>query len=509
MIALTWLRGLLRPSPQPSARHRRRRRGRRRAARLDRHVPVLDHVADDGPRDQPRPGRLAGRGAARRQRGRRAGHGPLAPRRRHGTAGQLRRHYRLHRHHRRHHPADRAAAGCSACRTATRTTFPGELRVLAGTGTGVLLAQQTAANLHAQPGDTVPIGRPGGSDGHGQGRRHRRPARRRLALPDGRGARRRTAAGAARQRDPAPPSASSTRAERGVAGRPTQVHARLSHALPGSPSAAYTQVSGRARNLETRARRRRRWSATTSRTALDSARQDALYAQVLFLFLGVPGAVLAGLVTASIAAAGADRRRRDAALLRTRGASSRQLVRIAPRRDRARRRRRRRARARRRRADRPVGVRDRELRRVRTTAVLLGRRCRHRGGWPIAAARSRCPPGATPAPSPSPASAPQIGRRDRAPLVGALRARLRRAGRRRARVLAGIAATATSSCSRPRASRRSRSTGTPCSRPCSAGSAAACSPSGSPTSCSPAAARRSPGCCGRSRANCRRPSPRR
>ena len=33
-------------------------------------------------------------------------------------------------------------------------------------------------------------------------------------------------------------------------------------------------------------------------TALDQARQDALYAELLFLFLGVPGAVLAGLVTA-------------------------------------------------------------------------------------------------------------------------------------------------------------------------------------------------------------------
>jgi putative ABC transport system permease protein len=43
----------------------------------------------------------------------------------------------------------------------------------------------------------------------------------------------------------------------------------------------------------------------------------------------VPGAILAGLVTASIASAGAGRRRRDAALLRTRGASTRQLVRTA------------------------------------------------------------------------------------------------------------------------------------------------------------------------------------
>ena len=52
-------------------------------------------------------------------------------------------------------------------------------------------------------------------------------------------------------------------------------------------------------------------------------------------------------------------------------------------------------------------------------------------------------------------------------------------------------ATATSSCSRPRACRRSRSTGTRCWRRCSAGSAPACSPTGSPTSCSRADAGRS------------------
>jgi len=39
--------------------------------------------------------------------------------------------------------------------------FPGEIRVLSGSGTGVLLYQQTAANLHAKPGDTVRIARQG------------------------------------------------------------------------------------------------------------------------------------------------------------------------------------------------------------------------------------------------------------------------------------------------------------------------------------------------------------
>src|SRR5205823_2196786 len=38
-------------------------------------------------------------------------------------------------------------------------TFPGQLRRLSGRPRGVLLAQQTAANLHARPGDTISIGR--------------------------------------------------------------------------------------------------------------------------------------------------------------------------------------------------------------------------------------------------------------------------------------------------------------------------------------------------------------
>ena len=42
-----------------------------------------------------------------------------------------------------------------------RRVFGGELRDLAGAGSGVLLAQQTAANLHAGPGDTVTVGRAG------------------------------------------------------------------------------------------------------------------------------------------------------------------------------------------------------------------------------------------------------------------------------------------------------------------------------------------------------------
>lgn len=211
-------------------------------------------------------------------------------------------------------------------------TFPGALRALSGTRSGVLLAQQTAANLHAKPGDTVRIGRAGlpaasvRVDGV-------------VDLPQADSFFQQVGAPVGAQPQAPPdnvilvPRRTFARLEAPVAKlRPdlvvTQIHAALSRALPGSPSAAFTQVSGHARNLETRLAGSGLVGDNLG-TALDQARQDALYAQLLFLFLGVPGAILATLVTASIASAGADRRRRDAALLRTRGASTRRLVSVA------------------------------------------------------------------------------------------------------------------------------------------------------------------------------------
>jgi putative ABC transport system permease protein len=212
-------------------------------------------------------------------------------------------------------------------------TFPGELRTLTGRGDGVLLAQQTAANLHAKPGDTVTIGRGAGLP----------PAKVKVAgvveMPKADSFFQQVGAPVGAQPQAPPdnvilvPQATFASIEAPLAAqRPdlvvTQVHASLSRALPGSPSAAFTEVSGHARNLETTLAGSGLVGDNLG-TALDQARKDALYAQLLFLFLGVPGAILAGLVTASIASAGAGRRRRDAALLRTRGASTRRLVTIA------------------------------------------------------------------------------------------------------------------------------------------------------------------------------------
>ncbi|MCB0973892.1 MAG: ABC transporter permease [Actinobacteria bacterium] len=210
-----------------------------------------------------------------------------------------------------------------------RTTFPDQFRDLAGSTEGVLLFQQTAANLAAQPGDSITIGRPGMDaatltvDGV-------------VDIPQ---------ADSLFQAVGAPPNAQPQAPPDNVVILPIdlwhqvfdplqqtrpdlitqQVHARIDHYLPGDPSAAYNAVSGQARNLEVHLAGSGLVGDNVG-AALASARTDALYAQVLFLFLGTPGAVLAGLLTATVAASGRTRRRREQALLRTRGATTRQLV---------------------------------------------------------------------------------------------------------------------------------------------------------------------------------------
>ncbi|MFJ8582904.1 FtsX-like permease family protein [Micromonospora sp. NPDC093277] len=213
-----------------------------------------------------------------------------------------------------------------------RDAFPGELRTLAGADTGVLVAQQTAANLHAVPGSLVTLTRPGLP-----------PRAERIAgiveLPQ---------ANSLFQEVGAPPQSQPAAPPDNVILLPnaeyhsvidplqathpelitTQVHVSRSHALPADPATAFTTVTASAHNLEATL-------AGTGRVgdnlgaALDAARADSLYAQVLFLFLGLPAIVLAALLTAAVSAAATGRRRREQALLRTRGASAGQLSRLA------------------------------------------------------------------------------------------------------------------------------------------------------------------------------------
>jgi putative ABC transport system permease protein len=214
-----------------------------------------------------------------------------------------------------------------------RSAFPGEIRVLAGSANGVLLAQQTAANLHAAPGDTVTIGRAGGLppvqvkvDGV-------------VDLPF---------ADSLFQKVGAPPQSQASAPPDNVVLMPqanwhaafdplgkarpdlviNQVHALRSHALPHDPAAAYSVATGSAHNTEVKLTGAGQIGDNLG-AVLGAARSDALYAQLLFLFLGVPGALLAGALTAAVAGAGAARRRREQSLLRTRGATSGRLLGLA------------------------------------------------------------------------------------------------------------------------------------------------------------------------------------
>ncbi len=208
-------------------------------------------------------------------------------------------------------------------------TFAGSVRTLSGSDTGVLLAQQTAANLHAAPGDTVTIGRQGFA-----------PVTVRIDgivdLPTADSFFQKV--GAPQQSQPTappdnvlilPPAQWHTFFEPVAAARPdlvtTQFHADFAQKLPVDPAAAYSAVIAQAHNLELKLGGAGLVGDSLG-AELGKARADSLYAQVLFLFLGVPGAILAGLLTATVAASGADRRRGDQALLRTRGATMRQLV---------------------------------------------------------------------------------------------------------------------------------------------------------------------------------------
>lgn len=210
-------------------------------------------------------------------------------------------------------------------------TFPGAIRLLTGSLNGPLVAQQTAANLHVQPGDAVRVQRAGMA-----------PYRVRIAgvveLPQ---------ADSLFQKVGAPPQSQLIAPPDNVLLLPsrvfsadyakvqqahprlvtTQIHVRRSHNLPPDPAAAFVQVTQAAKNLE---------AATAGAgvvgnnlgAVLDAARGDALYAQVLFLFLAAPGAVLAATLTAAVVSSGAARRRREQALLRARGSNSSQLLRL-------------------------------------------------------------------------------------------------------------------------------------------------------------------------------------
>lgn len=211
-----------------------------------------------------------------------------------------------------------------------RAAFPSEVRPLIGEGR-VLLAQQTAANLHAVPGTMVSIRRAGlppvdvTIDAI-------------VDLPNADTLF--SVAKAAGSGPQAPPdnvvilplsqwhelfgevAASSPDAVR------VQLHATIPHALPADPSAAFDEVQQAAHNYEARLAGAGVVNDNLA-ARLDAARSDARYAQALFVLLGVPGIALAGLLTVVVVSAESGRRRREQALLRVRGASTSSILRFA------------------------------------------------------------------------------------------------------------------------------------------------------------------------------------
>lgn len=211
-----------------------------------------------------------------------------------------------------------------------RAAFPDQIRQLTGSRDGVLLAQQTASNLHAQPGSSITIQRPGAPaltlkvDGV-------------VDLPQADTLFQRV--GAPPQSQPSAPPDNVVLLPSPVFGQAfgsgaaagtvvTQIHVARSALLPPDPAAAYEKVTAAARNLEAQQAGAVRVGNNLG-AALDAARGDAAYAQILFLFLGVPGALLAALLTSALAATGTERRRAEQALLRLRGLTTPAVVRLA------------------------------------------------------------------------------------------------------------------------------------------------------------------------------------
>jgi putative ABC transport system permease protein len=200
-----------------------------------------------------------------------------------------------------------------------RKSFPAEVRNLIGAGRGVLIAQQTAANLHASPGSVV-----------------------RAVLPSGKSARLHVggvvdlpradsffqkvgaAAGAGPQAPPdnvlIVPMRQWQKLYDPTAGEGVlQVHVRIPRRLPPDPAAAFARLTETRKNDEAQLA----GAATIGdnlAARLDSARKDSAYGQLLFFFLGVPGIALGIAIVALVALAGAERRRSEQALLRARGA---------------------------------------------------------------------------------------------------------------------------------------------------------------------------------------------
>ncbi|MGI8868047.1 MAG: ABC transporter permease [Mycobacteriales bacterium] len=204
---------------------------------------------------------------------------------------------------------------------------PAEIRYLLGARQGVLLQQQTAANLAAGPGSRITVTLPHqsarsvGVDGV-------------VDLPQadsffqvvG------TAPGSGATAPPdnvvlVPPDRFADLTAGGTVIQ--QYHVLFSHrGLPSDPAAAATLLTQRVHHFQAQVAGGALVGDNLG-AALSAAREDAIYAQLLLLLLGVPGLALAAIAAALVVALRGERRRREVALLRLRGARPSQLLRLA------------------------------------------------------------------------------------------------------------------------------------------------------------------------------------
>ncbi len=193
-----------------------------------------------------------------------------------------------------------------------RQDFPTQLRPLIGAPDGVLVAQQTAANLHITVGDPVTIHRVGlppvttKVDGVVD-----LPKVDSLFQAVG------VPAGVAPQSPPdnvllLPNNQWHQLFDQQAVIRPnsvrTQLHVHIGDNLPDGPWSAYTYVQQLAKNLEAKTHASDIVGNNLA-AYLDGAPADAHHARVLFLVLGLPGVILAVLLALAATTVGKDRRR--------------------------------------------------------------------------------------------------------------------------------------------------------------------------------------------------------
>lgn len=208
-----------------------------------------------------------------------------------------------------------------------QSAFAEQMRLLLGSLDGPVLAQQTAANLHAGIGDSIQILRRDGA-----------PSTITVAgiveLPN---------ADALFQSIGAPAGAGPTAPPDNVVilpatqwstlfaadtSRTVQFHAAFTRAaLASYPDTAFIEEARQVRNFEASVAGQALVGDNLG-ARLDAVRGDAIYARVIFLFLGLPAAVLAILLTVSLLLADRDRKSRNEALLRIRGFDRSTILRL-------------------------------------------------------------------------------------------------------------------------------------------------------------------------------------